>query len=214
MTVFQTTAGFLALVLLWLFYRKPRGKKDTGSWALLLYPCRCRISPHFASLFAEAAADVQPWPEKIVVKNATNQRMLFADFSELWNSSGRSETAPILLKISGRFEIHVNQVLSHTSEKKKKKKKRGERQDDWKGRWEIPKWSLTCPTSSKINRTPSSKRFSAILYWLEDCYSNCISVVLFLKSKIVKKITVSAKHLEVLSEFSEFLFKNIVLSHY
>lgn len=76
------------------------------------------------------------------------------------------------------------------------------------------KWSLTCPTSSKINKAPSSKRFSAILYWLEDCYSNCISAVLFLKSKIVKKITVPAKHLEVLSEFSEFLFKNIVLSYY
>lgn len=212
MTVFQTTAGFLALVLLWLFYRKPRGRKGTGSWALLLYPCRCRISPHFASLFVEAAADVQPWPEKVVVKNATNQRMLFADFSELWNSSGRSETAPILPKISGRFEIHVNQVLSHTSEKKKKKEGKGkmtEREGE-----KFLKWSLTCPTSSKINRTPSSKRFSAILYWLEDCYSNCISAVLFLKSKIVKKITVPAKHLEVLSEFSEFLFKNIVLSYY
>lgn len=181
MTIFQTTAGFLALVLLWFFYRKPRRKKDRGSWALLLYLCCCRIPPHFASLFAEAAADVQPRPEKILVKNATNHRILFADFSELWNSSGRSETAPILPKISGSFEIHVNQVLSHTSEKK-----RGESQDDWKGRWEIRKWSLTRPTSSKIHRTPCSKRFSAILHWLEGGCSNCISVVLFLKSKIVK----------------------------
>lgn len=130
MTIFQTTAGFLALVLLWFFYRKPRRKKDRGSWALLLYLCCCRIPPHFASLFAEAAADVQPRPEKIVVKNATNHRILFADFSELWNSSGRSETAPILPKISGSFEIHVNQVLSHTSEKKEGKVKMTEREGE------------------------------------------------------------------------------------
>lgn len=104
-----------------------------------------------AYLFAEAVFDTQTELRKTVVKILIKKHCGFFSYAVAWEGVG---CCPSYWKICGMFATDVYQVFSLS------KKERRERQDDWKARWKICKWSLIFPTSHNIKKTIQGRDLS------------------------------------------------------